>query len=913
MRTTTFHIGGDSPTSGALLVTIIAVPKEHCGQGLFVSLGGSLSIARDTDTMKFRFDAGFPDAFDMFIPFGSKRPFTVQGGETNPFLKLTVTNGDQSQPAFRIGEPSGTHLDVYQTEFGITVSKQTAGVHAAFRDAELVLNAGGGAAGGFLSEIIGDGARIRFSGGLIADTDGFRLDGGTNAHATLPIGRSLGALTVHNLDVGLGPSNTGGDLGLEISGGFAATLGPFKAVVDRLGFELDVDRRDNGNFGPFHVGVGFKRPSGVGLSIDSGIVTGGGYLFADPVNHEFAGALELKFGNVIVKAIGMVTDADEGWSLLLFLYAQFPSIQLGLGFTLDGIGGLVGVQRGIDVTKLALALKTKAFDDILFPANPVADAPRIINELRSFFPFSARSLTIGPMLDIGWGSPRILFIRVAVLFQVNDVFHRPLGAFSLARIVLVGQLRLQLGSTKSDSTTSVVRLIIDVLGFWDLEKKKYGFLASLRDSKIATIDITGGLVVFGAYGDNSRFILAAGGFNPRFTDIPPEAKAAVDRLGAAFKVGSFSLKLTGYFALTPGTIQAGFDIAASASIGPVGLKGELGFDVIVYRDPRTHFIADFRFSAAITYSGHTLAGVTVTGFIEGPGAWHIKGKLKFTILFWDISKSFDERWGTLPPVAVTQTDVRALLAAEITRPQNWSTALPPASDALVTLAPRVGDTTPLAHPFSQLSFSQTVVPLGLTLQKFGDTVIRGTNRFDVTNVTVGGVTVAAPTMVQEHFARAQFLNMSDEDRLTKPSFEKMSAGVEFSSVSYNVSTSPLSIPMEYETVYLDIDPLKPGVTRPEPALAGMQPSHDLVQALAGEGAAAQAPQRIVERMSARTTSQVSVSAAPLAVVSRDSLAVDPAVPMTGQATTVTMIAEQQFNPLDHTRSQLVEEFECAKW
>jgi hypothetical protein len=60
MRATTFHIGGDSPTSGALLVSMLAVPKEHGGPGLFVSLGGSLSVARDSDTMKFRFDAGFP-------------------------------------------------------------------------------------------------------------------------------------------------------------------------------------------------------------------------------------------------------------------------------------------------------------------------------------------------------------------------------------------------------------------------------------------------------------------------------------------------------------------------------------------------------------------------------------------------------------------------------------------------------------------------------------------------------------------------------------------------------------------------------------------------------------------------------------------------------------------------------------
>jgi len=79
-------------------------------------------------------------------------------------------------------------------------------------------------------------------------------------------------------------------------------------AMGNVGFELDVDRRDNGNLGPFHVGLGFKRPNGLGLSIDSDTVKGGGYLFADPANHEFAGALELKFENLMVKAIGMLSD-----------------------------------------------------------------------------------------------------------------------------------------------------------------------------------------------------------------------------------------------------------------------------------------------------------------------------------------------------------------------------------------------------------------------------------------------------------------------------------------------------------------------------------------------------------------------------------------------------------------------------
>jgi hypothetical protein len=898
-----------------VLVTLILVPKEHGGPGLFVSLGGALSVTRQTDALTFDFEAGFPNAFDMFIPFSdtAKYGLTANGGGTNPFLKFTIhNNGDASTPAFRIGEPTGTRLDIYQTEFGITVNAQNAGVHAAVTDAELVI--AGGEGGGFLSELVGDGAKVRFSGGFTFDSDGgFRLDGGTNLHATLPVGKSIaGTLNIQNVEIGLGPSSSGGELGLELSGGFSVNLGPVQAVIDRLGFSLDIDKRDNGNVGPFNLSLGLKRPNGIGLTVKSGIADGGGYLFADPANSEYAGALELKFGRLTLKAVGLLSDASEGWSLVMMLYGQLPPLQPSPGFTLYGVGGVIGVQRGIDETKLGQAIKTKAFDDILFPDNPVADAPRIVSELRSFFPFSARSLTVGPMVDIGYGAPRFLFIRVAVIFQINDVFHKPLGSWSLARIVLVGQLRLELGPTKTDTTTSVVKLIVDILGFWDLDQKKYGFIATLRDSKIATIDITGGLIVYGDYGENEQFILAAGGFNPRFTDIPPEAKAAVDRLGSSFKVGRFSLKMNGYFALTPGTIQAGFDFQASASIGPVGLKGELGLDVIVYRDPHTHFIADFKFSAAITYSGHSLAGVSVSGTLEGPGAWHISGKVSFSILFWDISKSFDEHFGTADDVTIAATDVKALLLAELTKPGNWATALPPAAEALVTLAPSTGDTTTVAHPFAQLSFTQTVVPLGLTLDKFGDTAISGANHFDITKVTIGGSTIATPTLAQEHFARAQFLDVSDDDKLTKPSFEPMTAGVEFSTGDFHLSTSSLAFAMEYEMVYLDADPVRPNLTRPEKSMTAWKFSHAQIAAVSTQGAAARTTRRTEEQMAAKTAARIAITAAPLAAATLDTMSPN-GVKLVGQATTVTMVAEQQFTPANRLSAQLIEKFELATW
>lgn len=916
LRSTTFSIGDDSASGGRVLATMLYVPREHGGPGLFVTLGGALTVIKPFESRPdhsggaYRLDAVLGDAFDIFIPFsdGALPLSATAGSEATPFLKFGITRGKPDDPAFRFGEPTGTRLDIYETEFGIDVWKENAGFHAALRNAELVIAPGEG--DGFLRDIAGDGAKVRFSVGMIADSDGVRLDGGTKARVTLAAGRSIaGLLTVHQIELGMGPSSTGGDFGLELSGGFTANIGPFSATVDRIGFQLDADKRDNGNFGAFHLDLGFKPPNGIGLRLDAGFVKGGGYLFSDPANGEYAGALELQLGNFALKAIGAIKTSGNTWSLILFVYGQFPPIQLGYGFTLDGVGGMIGIRHGVDIVQLAAGMRTGAFDDILFPANPVADAPRILNRLRTLFPPSPSSLTIGPMVDLGFGTPRIVFIRLAILFQIDNVFGR--NDATLARAVLVGQLRVEIGKTKGDSTVVVVKLVVDILGFWDFEKKRYGFLVALRDSKIVSIDIVGGLGVWGDYGDEPRFLLAAGGFNSRFKDVPAEIAGAIPRLGASFSVGRFKLSVLGYFALTPGTIQFGLDITATATIGPVGIKGNIGFDVLIFRTPQTGFIADFRVTVEVSYKGHTLAGVKCVGTVEGPGLWHVKGKVTFSILFWDIDKSFDETWGEQQQVAASTTDVRALLQTELKRRENWTAQLPSGSEAMVTLAPRVGETLPLAHPLGRFAFSQRVVPLGLALERFDTAKVSGPNRFEITSLVIGTGVQPAPVPVREHFARGQCIETSEEDKLTRPSFEEMDAGAEFSSDAFTTSASVITNDMDYETAYLDVDPRRFNRTRRDINLRGIALDHAFIATLGKQGAAARAPQRADDLAKSRTSTRIDINAAPLAAADRTSFTADSTVPLAGQARGVAMIAEQRFDTDDDERSQLVEAFELA--
>jgi hypothetical protein len=283
----------------------------------------------------------------------------------------------------------------------------------------------------------------------------------------------------------------------------------------------------------------------------------------------------------------------------------------------------------------------------------------------------------------------------------------------------------------------------------------------------------------------------------------------------------------------------------------------------------------------------------------------------FSILWWDISKSFDETWGHADDVVLTSTNVAALLAAEMARPANWSTTLPTASNVMVTLAPNVGETKPVAHPFARLAFSQNVVPFGLTIEKFGDTLVDGPNRFDITGVTVGPSSNNKPNYATEHFSRAQYLEVSEEDKLTKPSFEAMTAGVEFSSTDFHLSDSSVPFAMDFEMVYLDADPVKPNVTRKD--FSKFVWDHDLVASMATQGAAARAPRRLDEAMRATAGSQVSVDPAPLAVTQVGSLTPDSGLVFTAEAKTNAAVAEQELAAAGRQTSQLVEKFELLNW
>jgi hypothetical protein len=100
-----------------------------------------------------------------------------------------------------------------------------------------------------------------------------------------------------------------------------------------------------------------------------------------------------------------------------------------------------------------------------------------------------------------------------------------------------------------------------------------------------------------------------------------------------------------------------------------------------------------------------------------------------------------------------------------------------------------------------LTIKQNVVPLGIRVTKYGDAPIAGgAKEFRVTQVEMGN-RVVNTTMVRDHFAPGQFKEMSDDERLSSPSFEVLQAGVTIGAAEAECG-SAVSMAAEYEEIII---------------------------------------------------------------------------------------------------------------
>ncbi|WP_328616159.1 hypothetical protein OHS18_05415 [Amycolatopsis sp. NBC_00355] len=622
-------------------------------------------------------------------------------------------------------------------------------------------------ADGFISTLLPAG-KLEFDVDFVltwSSATGLRFKGSGGAEVDVPIDLSAGPVTLTGLHLAL--LLGAGGVTFEASGSITAQLGPVFAAVARTGAVLRLEQPPSGgSLGLADFTVGFKPPTGVGLSVDAGGISGGGTLSFDPDRGEYSGSLELEFADFLaLKAIGLITtrqpDGSPGFSLLMVLTAEFGSgIQLGYGFRLLAVGGLIGLNRGMNLAALVEGVRTGAIESVAFPKDVVANAPRILSDLARFFPPEQGTFLIGPMAKIGWGTPTLVSISLGVIIEIPG------------NIAVLGVLKAAL-PTEDDPLLVVQAQFVGAL---ELDKSRLWFFAKLFDSRILTMTIDGGMGVLVAWGDNPDLVLTVGGFHPAYRPpplpFPIPDRLSVDILNRANQL----IRVSGYFAVTSNTVQFGAKAELRLGFSAFRVEGHLGFDALFQLSP-------FRF--AIHIGAHvTLKAFGVGAFgidldfqLEGPAPWRAHGKGSIGFLFFSISANFDITWGedrdtTLPPVAVLP-----LLAGEIGKLEGWDTRLPSGdSRTLVNLRqlPETGEI--VLHPLGTLFVRQRALPLGVRLDRVGGQKASDGKRFTVN--PVGNTGLKRVSFTGDRFAMGQFQTLSDAAALSRPSYETQDAGLE---------------------------------------------------------------------------------------------------------------------------------------
>jgi hypothetical protein len=646
----------------------------------------------------------------------------------------------------------------------------------------------------------GDGFISKITGGLKLDTNvdfkahwspksGLQLEGSGAVEIAIPTHVSLGPIDLQNIYIRAGFAD--GSLPVELSGAFSADIGPLNASVDRIGMAVTTSfPSGGGNLGPANLTFDFKPPNGVGLSIDAGLVKGGGYLYFDFDRGEYAGVLELSISEIVtVKAIGIITtkmpDGSTGFSLLIIITAEFGTgIQLGFGFTLIGLGGLLGLNRTMSLQPLMEGVRTGAINSIMFPQNPVENAPKIISDLRTIFPPYEGKFLIGPMAKLGWGTPTLVSVSLGVIIEIPG------------NIAILGVLKIALPADEA----ALIVLQVNFAGAIEFDKSRLYFFAALFESRVLYLTLEGEMGLLVAWGDDANFVVSAGGFHPRFNPPPLPFPAPKRMAISILNTDIARIRTETYFAVTSNTVQFGSNTEIMFDVDVARVDGHLGFDALFQFSP-FHFIIEVSASVSLKVFGVGLFSISLHFALEGPTPWRAHGTGSISFFFFDVSADFDITWGeskdtTLPPIAVIP-----LLKGEFDKLDNWRAQLPPTNNLLVSLRKLdATESSEVLHPLGTLRVSQRAVPLDLKIDKVGNQKPSDANQFTLT-ATAG---LVKADDADEQFAKAQFLNMSDADKLSQRAFDPMHGGLLLASGAQQLGSTKMGKrKVRYEEIILD--------------------------------------------------------------------------------------------------------------
>jgi hypothetical protein len=625
----------------------------------------------------------------------------------------------------------------------------------------------------------------------------------------VPIRTGFKGLTFQNVHIGVGKQDA--TTILEASLDFSFVLGDaFTLSVTRIGARGYFTKRDDmkGIFN-YDINLDFKTPTGIGISVDTGPVKGGGFLSIDKDKGEYIGALELaidiKCIEFTVKAFGIIQtklpDAPGEYSLFVVISTDFAPIPLLFGLTLNGVGGLFGHNRTADISLIQTEMRSPSLENILFLKDPIANITKLVTDAGRYFPAGIDKSLIGVSLIIGYAA--VFELKIALIFLKPD-----------KKILVPGFLKLE-----TPKKSKILHLQVNFLGIIDQQEGYFFFRADLVESKFASFKLTGSLIFATGWGDNEGlFAISVGGFHPSFKNFPqikalPNAFSGLDRLRISFwDEGKNHLYMECYLALTSNSRQLGAHIYLHVD-GPAGfnIDGHLGFDILWETEPVCYFEAGIEARIDFRHKDEVLAGVSLKALFTGPTPKHIEGKAKLKICwFLSVSIPFSKTWGEpAPEVEVLSVDLNGLFLDQLNDDRNWRAEVPDFFHQHVSIRKSKGDNPAemIIHPLGSLIFSQRELPLNQDIQKVGARIPNQVMRLSISRISAGGADFTDLKPTSELFAPGQFIELNEDEKLARPSFERMTSGVRIG----DTGTSQFPMPFvkarnaQYELAYVAPD------------------------------------------------------------------------------------------------------------
>lgn len=650
---------------------------------------------------------------------------------------------------------------------------------------------------------------------------GFRFAGNANLDFQMQLNQKLGFLEITNLYLAIQAGNTDNVNGLQLQTGLGlrGELGPIQFFVENTGFAFDLLPTDAANvnkenapaLGMLDFDLSYAPPKGVGILIDAPYAKGGGYLEFNRQKGQYLGAAELTIiDKFTVKAIGVINtklpDGQKGYSFLLMITTEFNPVQLGFGFTLSGVGGLIGVHRSLNIEAIRKKVQGPTFEELLFPPDPIANVHSIVASLDTILPIQKGQYSFGIMGKLGWGSPTLIDIKLGLLFQAPDF-----------NIALVGTAKTELvraSSVEDEPDKVLYRIQISFAAWYQAEKSLFGFDASLFQSEILGLPLSGDAALRLRGGSDPYFMVSVGGFHPEFQIPKGLGLGDMNRLslGLDSDLADLNISAKFYAAITSNTVQFGFEASAGYSVFGLGFSGKIGFNALFQFRP-VYFIVDAFGELTIHVWGGSWT-LRLWGRVEGPYPFKFALGVSIPILWWDVDFELPEfTIGSDAEEEKPTIDVLEELRIALEDNRNWNPVLPKQTNLLVTLR-RKEEALPaepssdqreqdlIFHPLGGLKIDQDRVPLNVLLDKFGHNKPEKHNLFGIHVKNANQKTLPVNTL-RRSFAPAQFFEMKKEEKLSSASFEKMDSGINIQEFNQISTGKTLQKEVLFDTRYWD--------------------------------------------------------------------------------------------------------------